>query len=225
MKLLRMAARLAYKDLQIEIRTGEIVISTTLFGVLVTILGSLSFYLDPVMSIQVAPGVLWITITFSGLLAMSRSWARERDNDVIRALLLAPIPRAAIFLGKALGVLAFLTLVELVLVPLTGLFFHIDFGAKWKMLLAILALGSVGFVAAGTLFTALSVRTRARDLTLSVVVFPLVTPALLAAVVATRELLGNAPWSEIDAWLRILGAFALVFVAGGIALFDLLMRE
>jgi heme exporter protein B len=223
--LLRATALVALKDLRIELRTGEIVTTTTLFAGLVTILTSLSFYIDPPTARRIAPGVLWIAITFSGVLAMGRSWGREREQDVVRALLLSPAPRAAIYFGKAIGALAFLVVVEIVLVPVVALLFHIDMIPHLGMLATLLLLGTVGFVAVGTLFAAMGVRTRARDLVLSIVVFPLVVPALLAGVVATREMLGGASFSETADWLRILLAFDIVSVAGGATLFGILMSD
>jgi len=156
---------------------------------------------------------------------MGRSWARERDHDAMRGLLLAPVPRSAIYLGKLVGSFAFLVAVELLVVPIVGIFFHVDLWPVLGRVAGILALGTLGFVAAGTLFSAMTVRTGARDLMLSVVVFPLVAPALLGGVVATREILAGAPMSETLAWARILLAFDLVFLAAGLAMFDPLTRD
>lgn len=222
---LRAAALIALKDLRIEARTGEVVITVGMFAFLVTILASLSFYIDRATAIRVAPGVLWITVTFSGVLAMGRSWARERDNDAMRALLLAPIPRSAIYWGKAVGALVFLLIVEMLLVPLVAMLFHIDLVPVFVPLVGVLLLGTIGFVAAGTLFSAMTVRSTTRDLAISVVLFPLVSPALLAGVVATREILGGAPLDETIGWFQILGAFDLVFLAGGTVLFDPLTSD
>jgi heme exporter protein B len=225
MNLLRASWLVFQKDLRIELRTGEILITTGFFALLVAVMSSLSFYLDDVTSRRVAPGVLWISIAFSGVLAMGRSWARERDHDVMRGLLLSPLPRAAIFLGKTLGVFAFLTLVELLLVPIVAVLYRLDLGHVWLPVLTLVAMGTVGFSAAGTLFAAMGVRTRTKELVLSVVLFPLVSPALLAGVVATREVLAGASLSEIVSWLRILFAFDLVFVVMGALLFGPLTSE
>ena len=222
---LRVALAIVAKDLRIEARTGDVTITTGLFAVLTTILASLSFYIDQETARMVAPGVLWIAIAFSGVLAMGRSWARERERDVMRALLMAPIPRAGIYLGKAFGAFLFLAAVEVVLVPLVGVLFHLDMWSILLPLAALLAVGTIGFVAAGTLFSVLTVRTSARDLVLSVVLFPLVTPTLLGGVVATRDLLGGAPLEELWGWLRIMGAFDLVFISAGMVLFDPLTSD
>lgn len=224
MTVLRAAAQVAWKDLRIEARTGEVVLVTGLFAVLVTVLSSLSFYIDPNGARLVAPGVLWIAVAFAGVLAMGRSWAREREQHVMRGLLLAPIPRAAIYLGKAAGALLFLLVVEAVLVPLIGVLFHLDLTPVLGELVLLLFLGTLGFVAAGTLFAAMGVKTGARELALSVILFPLVAPALLAGVVATRSLLGGAT-EEIWGWTRILAAFDIIFLAAGVTLFGPLTSD
>jgi heme exporter protein B len=215
----------ARKDLRIEARTGDVVITTALFGVLVTVLVSVSFWVDPLSARRMAPGVIWVTVAFSGVLSMGRSWARERENDVMRALLLSPMPRFSIYLGKALGSLLFMITVELVFVPLAALLFNVDLVPILPELVLLLLLGTIGFVATGTLFSVMGVRTSARDLVLSIVTFPLVTPALLAGVVATRDLMGGATLAEVEGWLRILAAFDILFVAGGALLFDPLARD
>lgn len=220
------AARLvAAKDLRIEARTREITTTTALFAGLVVVLASLSFYLDDVTARKLAPGVLWIGIAFSGVLAVSRTWAREAEQDAFRALLLAPLPRAGIYLGKAVAVVAFLTVVEVLVVPLVALLFHLSLGPVLGPLSLLLGLGTVGFAAAGTLFGAMTVKTRARDLALSVVLFPLVAPCLLAGVVATRELFGGAPLAEVLAWARILAAADILFVVAGLVLFPALAAD
>ncbi len=224
MSALRGALRIAAKDLRIEARTKEITVTTSFFAVLVIVLASISFYLDPIIAPRIAPGVLWVSLAFAGLVAVLRSWAREREQDAMRGLLLSPVPRASIFFGKAIGNLIFLAVVQVVVVPLVAIFFHLDM-EHLPQLVLLLFLGTFGFVCAGTLFGALSVRSRARDLALSVVIFPLITPALLGGVVATRELFNDAPWPEIAGWVQILIAFDLVFLGAGFLLFDALLSD
>ncbi|GAB4201147.1 MAG: heme exporter protein CcmB [Sandaracinaceae bacterium] len=222
--LARAALAVAQKDISIELRTREITVSTAFFAVLIAALTSLSFYVDEVLSRNVAPGVLYVAVAFSAVLAISRTWGREREQDAMRALLVAPIPRVAIYLGKALSTLAFLALVEVLLVPLVALLYRVDFSAVLGDLVLVLGGATLGIVLAGTLFGAMTVRTSARDLMLSVVLFPLITPVLLAAVVATRELLGgNAV--EVVAWLKILLAYDLVVGIAAALMFDPLVSE
>jgi heme exporter protein B len=213
------------KELQIELRTREILVTTGLFATLIAVLASLSFYIDPDSALRVAPGVLWIAIAFAGVLAMGRSWAREREHDVIRALLLAPVPRAAIYLSKAIASCLFLFIVELVLLVEIAVLYNIALTTVLGPLLLLVGLGTIGFCATGTLFSALSVKSRAREMMLAVTVFPVVTPALLCGVVGTRELLLGAPLSELHGWLALLGAFDLALIAAGVVLFDPLMAD
>ncbi|HEY6882128.1 MAG TPA: heme exporter protein CcmB, partial [Polyangiales bacterium] len=199
--------------------------TTGFFALLITILTSLSFYLDDVMARRIAPGVLWISVAFSGVLAMGRSFQRERDNDVMRGLLLSPLPRPAIYLGKAIGIFAFLVLVELLLLPLLAVLYRLPFDGALASVALITLLGTLGYAAAGALFAAMGVRVRTKELVLSVVLFPLVSPALLAGVVATREVLGGATLAEVFDWLRVLVAFDLLFLVGGALLFGPLTSE
>jgi heme exporter protein B len=225
MSLLRAAWMLLRKDLQIELRTGEVVVTTGLFATLVTLLASISFFVDEASGRLVAPGVLWVTIAFAGVLAMSRSWARERDNDAFRGLLLSPVPRAAIYLGKLLGTMVFLSVVESVVVLQVAVLFNIDLSPVLGPLCLLLGLGTLGFAAAGNLFAAMGVRTSARDLVLAVAVFPVIAPALLCGVVGTRELFAGAPMHEIWQWIRILIAFDITFLTAGALLFEPLVSD
>lgn len=223
--MLRASFQILMKDLQIELRTGEVVVSTSLFAVLVALLASLSFYVDRQSALRVAPGVLWIAITFAGVLAMGRTWGREREHDAVRGLLLSPIPRAAIYLGKAVGTVLFLSAVELLLVVTVGVLFSLDLWPVLSLLWLLMFLGTVGFSATGNLFAAMGVRTSTRDMVLSVALFPIVTPALLCGVVATRELLAGAQFAELWGWIRILLAFDLVFITAGVLLFEALISD
>ena len=225
MSLFRATLALLDKELRIELRTGEIVVTSALFALLVAVLTSLAFYQERRFALQVAPGVLWLAILFAGVLAMGRSWSRERENEVFRALLLAPVPRAAIYLSKVIATLAFLLVVEVVLVVVVAVLFNLELGGKLGTLVALLLLGTFGFSVTGNLFAAFSVRTRARDMMLSVVILPVVMPALLSAAVGTRELLLGTPLSEISGWLQILGAFDLAMTAAGVAMFDTLLAD
>ena len=221
----RAAWLLFLKDLRVELRTGEIVASAALFAVLVAVLTSLAFYLDTGNSAALAPGVLWIAIAFSGVLAMSRNWNRENELGAMRALMLSPAPRAAIYLGKVMGAVVFLTAVEVALVPLVEMLFRAGLFSAAGPLGLLLVLGTVGFSAAGNLLAPMGSRTLGRDLMLAAAFLPLVAPALLCAVVGTRELVNGAPFNEVAAWMRLLGAFDLVCLTVGLALFEPLSWE
>lgn len=213
------------KDLTIELRTREIVTTTGFFAALVTIMTSVAFTTGPETSRRVAPGALWVSIAFASILALGRTWGRERDDGALLGLLVSPISRAALFLGKAAGVFAFVSVVELVVVPLVALFFHWDLGEVVGRLAPILALGTLGVAANGTLFGAMTVRTRARDLLLATVLFPLLTPALLSGVAATRELLVGATFAELGDYMMLLFAFDAVGLVLGMLMFGMLVDD
>ena len=225
MSLWRASLLVLRKDLQIELRTGEVTVTTGLFATLVTLLASLSFFIDESTSRLVAPGVLWVSVAFAGVLAMGRTWSRERDNDAFRGLMLSPAPRAALYVGKLLGTLFFLAVVESILVLEVAVLFNLELLPVLGPMVLLLVLGTIGFAAVGNLFAAMGVRTSARDLVLAVALFPVIAPALLCGVVGTRELLAGAPMHDIWAWVKILAAFDLTFVTAGVLLFEPLLSD
>lgn len=222
---LRQVGIVAKKDLAIELATGEIVTTAGFFAVLVAIIASLSFFSGKGASADVAPGVIWVSVAFSSILALSRTWQREREDSAIRGLLVAPISRSAIFLGKAIGVAAFVTAVELIVTPVTALFFNIDLANNGGPLALLLLCATPGIAAAGTLFGAMTIRTRARDLILASVMLPLLSPSLLAGVAGTRALMTGAALPELTDYFSLMGLFGFIFCAGGLGLFDAVIES
>lgn len=233
--MLRATLLVLRKDLAIEMRTREIVTTSGFFAALVAILASVAFYAGPDTTSRVAPGAMWLSIAFAAILALGRTWQRERDESALTGLLVAPIPRASIFLGKALGVFAFVTLVELIVVPVVALLFHVELPDVIGSLSCVLLVGTIGVSATGTLFGAMTVRTRARDLVLATVLFPLLSPTLVSGVAATREIFSicqsmHPPGAleqlaEVSDYIGLLGLFAMVGLLGGIAFFGVLVDE
>ncbi len=217
------ALLIARKDLAIELATGEIVTTSGFFAVLVAVIASLAFYAGPDTSVRVAPGVIWIAVAFASVLALGRTWQREREDGALSGLLASPVARSAVFAGKALGVCVFIGLVELIVVPVTALLFAVDLVRVGPTLALFCLVATPGIAAVGTLFGVMTVRTRARDLVLASVLFPLLAPSLLAAVAGTRELFGGAPLRELVDYVELMGVFAFVFTAGGLGLFELLI--
>ncbi|HET9955494.1 MAG TPA: heme exporter protein CcmB [Polyangiaceae bacterium] len=213
------------KDVAIEVATGEVVITSGFFALLVAIVASLSFYGGPAMQRTVGAGVIWVSLTFSAVLALGKTWQRERDESALEGLLVAPLSRSAIFAGKALGVLVFLWVIAGLLIPLTALLFSLDLLEVGPGLFLIAAAATPGLAASGTLFGAMTVRTQARDLLLAVVLFPLLTPTLLCAVAATRELFAGTPVGELADYFKLLLVFDVVFVSGGLSLFGTLIER
>ncbi len=221
----RAALIVAGKDLRIELRTREVTTTTGYFAVLVAILASLSYTAGPKTTERVAPGTIWLSLAFTAVLAIGRFWQREREDGAFLSLRTAPISRGAIFAGKTITLLLFLFIVELVVVPVVALVFHVDLGDVIGPLALVLAAGTLGVAATGSLFGAMTVRTRARDLMLAVVLFPLLAPALLAGVSATREILVGAELSELTDYFWLFAVFDFVSIAGGLGLFGALIED
>jgi heme exporter protein B len=228
---LRSSVAVLSKDLAIEVATREIVTTAGFFAALVAIMASVAFTTGPEATTRVAPGALWLAIAFAAILALGRSWQREREESALVGLLVSPVPRAAIWCGKTVGVLGFVLTVEVVVVPLVALLFHIDLPRVLAPLSVVMLLGTLGVSATGTLFGAMTVRTRARELLLASILFPLLSPALVSSVGATREIFyaaaGGTPvdMAEVRDWLVLLGVFDAVAVIGGMAMFGALIEE
>ncbi len=216
---------IATKDLRIEVRSGEVVVTSSFFALLVVVVASISFHGDPASRASVAAGTLWLSVSFAAVLALSRSWQREREESAYLGLLAAPLYRSALFTGKLIGLLLFLAIIEGTVIPLVAVLFAVDLTRLGVGLLAIALCATPGIGAVGTLFGAMTVRTRARDLILAIVLFPLLAPALLTAVVASRELFGGTPLAELADYFRLMGLFDVVFLTGGISMFGLLIDE
>jgi heme exporter protein B len=209
----------ARKDLAIERRTGEIVVTGGFFGALLAILASVAFYAGPAGSHYLAPGAIWLATAFSAVLALGRTWQRERDDGALEALLAGPVSRPAVFFGKAIGVGLFLLAIEAIVVPLVALMLHVDLPSIAGPLALLLLLATIGVAASGTLFGAMTVRTRARELILAAVLFPLLTPTLVVGVAATRALVDGAPFAEMIEYVELLLLFDVLFLGGGAAIF------
>ena len=204
---------IARKDLAIEFRTRSAFLSAVVFS----LLGLVIFYYawDPtaVTATDLAPGVLWIIFTFSGLLGLHRSFGVETADRAIDALLASPVSREAIFLGKAIANLVFVAAVQALAMPALALFYNLRLGDVAAPLIAIAILAAIGLVAVGTLFSAMAVNTRLAELLLPMLALPFFVPIVIAAAQATSKLLSGRPVVEIGAWLKLLLAFDIVFVA------------
>ncbi len=223
---LRTAWLVLRKDIAIEAKSWEVLTTTLFFAVSCVLIFAFAFVKDGRAVEDAAAGILWIAISFSGTLALGRTFERERYGETLRALLLAPAPRAALYVGKLLGMLALLALAELLLVPLVALLFQAALFSRPLLLVALLAGGTIGFCAVGTLFAAMLVRARSRDVLLPILLYPIVIPVIIAGVRGTAALLGATP-DEPTAimWIGILAAFDLVFVTLALWMFEPLMTE
>jgi heme exporter protein B len=207
------------KDIAIELRSGEVVVNTAFFAFVVVVISSMAYYLSPRNQSQVAAGAIWISTAFASVLSLTRSWQREKDSSALDGLLVSPLSHSAIFYGKALGLWAFLSAVEAVVVPSAALFMNVELGRYGLGLLLIALAATPGIAASGTLFGAMTVRTRAGALVIGIVLLPLLAPTLLCAVVASRNLMDGHALGELGGFFGLMLVFDLVFLALGGALF------
>lgn len=222
---LRMALLIAGKDLKVELRSRTALLTAAVFAALVLVV--FNFARDPstVAPAVLAPSVLWVTFTFAAMVTFTRSFALERTNAALDGLLLSPMGREALFVGKYLANLAFVLAIAAVALPLFILFFNVDLGGAFWGIAGLMVLAAIGFVAVGTVFGAMVVRTRFADMMLPVLLLPFLVPPVIAAVQATTRLLGGRPWSELWGWLRFLAVYDVVFLTVCLLLFPVVMDE
>jgi len=214
------------KDLVIEFRSREVVYTTLFFAVSCVLVFAFGFVREGVAMDDAAAGILWIAIAFSGTLALGRTFERERQNDTLRALLLAPVDRAALYVGKLAAVLLLLAVVEAIVVPLVALMFEAPLFAHPVLTAALLAAGTLGFAAVGTLFAAMLVRARSRDVLLPILLYPITIPVIIAGVRGTAALLqAEADLPVARMWLSMLVFFDIVFITLALWTFEPAMTE
>lgn len=226
MTFLRSVWLVTWKDLLIESRSKEIFFTTLFFAVSCVLVFAFGFVREGRAVSDAAAGILWIAIAFSGTLALGRAFERERQSETLRALMVAPIDRAALYVGKLVGVLILLALVEIVVVPLVALMFQAAFFDQPLLIFGLLATGTIGFAAVGTLFAAMLVRARSRDVLLPVLLYPLTIPVIIAGVRGTAALLQAEPDVVMARlWLAMLVVFDVVFVTLALWTFEPVMTE
>lgn len=226
MRFLATVRLIVAKDLAIELRSREIVYTALFFAVSCVLIFAFAFVKEGRAVDDAAAGILWIAIAFSGTLAIGRSFERERQNETLRALLASPIARPSLYVGKLVAVLALLAAVELVLVPLVALMFGGGFLAHPVMLIVLLVLGSTGFAAVGTLFAAMLLRSRSRDVLLPIVLYPITVPVIIAGVRGTAALLQPEPdLASARAWGAMLLCFDVVFITLALWTFEAVMSD
>lgn len=222
---LRTAWAIAAKDLLLEFRSRTAFLSALVFTALV--LAIFNFARDPtaVSALDLAPGILWITFSFAGLLGLNRAFALERENRALDGLLLSPASRTALYLGKVIGNLVFVGAVEAVALPLFALFFNLPLLPVLPGLAVVIGLATIGFVVVGTLMSSIAVNTRFAELMLPVLMLPFLVPPVTSAVQMTARLLAGRPFSEIGGWLRLLVAYDVAFLVICILVFEATLEE
>ena len=220
-RFLRQAWTIAAKDLRTELRNKEVINAALAFSMVVLLLFSFAF--DPVGNPDtrdMAGGLLWIIYLFAGILILNRSFARESANDCLEALIASPVSGGALFLGKAVANAVLLVAVELISLPLFGVFYGVRWSDSFPALLLVFVLGTWGFTAVGTIFSAVTANNRLRELMLPLLVFPICLPAMMACVELTTLLLTGEPLGDSLAWMRLLIGFDVIFTLLGAVLLE-----
>lgn len=224
--LVRHVARIAWKDLRIELRSREIAYTMAFFGALLVVIFTFAFPRDPNAVRGSVPGMLWVAIAFTGTIGLGRAFDRERENDTMRALLLSPVPRLAVFLGKAAATALLVLGVAVVCAPLLALFLGAPLFAYPGQLALIVIAGSIGFSVIGSVFAATLLKARSRDVLLPVVLYPLLVPLFVAGTKCTAALVAEIP--NVEAawyWIEFAGIYDLAFLVLSVWVFESLVIE
>jgi len=216
-------ATILWKDLKIELRTKEAFSASFVFSILVLVIFNFTMDLTTDDARRLGAGFLWIAFAFAGVLSLNRSFALEREENCILGMLLAPVDRGAIYIGKFLANLTFMLLTEIIILPLFIVFFNVGFGDRLGVLLLTVLLGTIGFSSVGTLFSAIAVHTRMREVMLPILLLPITVPVLIAAVESTAYALGAQ--EQASFWFRLLVVYDVVFVTVSFLVFEYVIQE
>ncbi len=222
---LRSVFAILYKDFILEIRTKETLSSMLVFAVLVMVIFNFAFEQDRQLTVRIAPGVLWVAILFSGVLGLNRSFSQEKEFGGLEGTLLAPVDRGAIYLGKMLANSLFLIVTEMVLFPIFEIFFNVGFFSRFHLHLPVILLATLGFSALGTVFSAVAMNTRMKEVMLPILLLPMSVPVMIAAVESTSAILAGQPVEVIYDWLKILSAFLVISLSASYLLFEFVLVE
>ncbi len=223
MSFWRKAMAVTWKDALSEMRTREIVFSVLVFALLVIVVFNFAFGTAQTTVALVAPGILWVTFTFAGVLSLNRSFIVEKENECLEGLMASPASREAIYTGKMLGSLLFMLIIEAIALALFAFLFNL---AVFSLQLVVtIILTTIGFAAVGTLFSALAVNTKARELILPILFLPIVTPVVIAGVQASELALSGGSWSALASWLQIIAAFDAIFLLVSALVFAFVIEE
>lgn len=220
MELLTQTYLLLRKDLLLELRRRDSVLTMFFFGTLLLFVFHFSFDLPPDKVAEMAPALLWLAFLFTGTLGLAQLFQSERENHCLDALLLAPLDRGALFLAKTSFNLILMFLVELVVMPLFWILFNLSAWNLLPQLFLVTLLGTIGFCVLGTIMSALTLRARARELLLPLVLFPLMIPVILATIRCMESVLKNGEFGAAVSWLKLLLGFDVIFMTVGVLIFD-----
>lgn len=219
----RATLAVVWKDLAAEMRSRELISAMLVFALLVLFIFNFALELDPATRSTVTAGVLWVTFAFAGTLGLNRSMAMEKDRGCLDGLLLTPVDRSAIYFGKMIGNLIFMFLVEAIVFPVYTVLYSANLFNLG--LIVVVVIGSIGYIAMGTLLSAMAVQTRTRDILLPILLFPLTIPILISAVKASAGFLAVDPMTEIWPWINLMVVYDMVFIAAAFMVFDYVVEE
>ena len=223
MNFWRKVIGITWKDALSEMRTREIVFSVLVFTFLVIVIFNFAFSASQETIALVAPGIIWVTFAFAGVLSLNRSFIMEKEEGCLEGLMICPISREVIYVGKMLGSLLFMLIIEAIALPIFAFLFNLP--VLSLQIVAITVLTTVGFVAVGTLFSALAVNTKAREMVLPILFLPIIVPIIISAVKASGLALSGESWSGLASWLQIIVAFDVVFLVASFFTFAFIIEE
>lgn len=224
-KALRDIGTIIYKDVLMELRSKDILLSMLVFALIVVAVFNFIFDPGSEQMRTTAPGIMWVAIIFAGNLGLSRSFAREHDNALMQGLLLCPVERSNIFIAKLIGNIIFISIVVAISLPVMIVLFGIDISGVFGLLLLILILGIIGFAGVGTLFSTISANTKSREVMLPILLFPVAIPIILSATKSTTYLLNGTNLDNVWSWIKILIAFDLIFTVICFLLYEYVVEE
>ncbi len=223
MNFFRAIGWIVWKDLISEIRSRENISSMFFFALVVILIFSFSFSMDLQAAKDLMPGLIWVAFAFSGILGLGKSFSVELQNDCLEYLQASPTPPGAIYLGKLAANLVFMFIVEVILFPLFVIFFNLDVVEKLPLLLLIFLAGTIGLSSLGTLFSAMTVQIRAREVMLPLLLLPLAVPVIIGSVEATRGALNGDPFELYQHWMELLIVFDVIFTVVSFWVFDFIL--
>jgi heme exporter protein B len=223
MSFWRKVFAITWKDVLSEMRTREIVFSVLVFTLLVIVIFNFAFGAKQETMVLVAPGILWVTFAFAGVLSLNRSFVQEKEEGCLEGLMVSPASREVIYIGKMLGSLLFMLIIEAMALLIFTFLFNLN--VLSPQLVVITVLTTIGFVTVGTLFSALAVNTKAREMVLPLLFLPIILPIIIGAVKASGLALSGESWSSLASWLQIIGAFDVVFLVVSFLIFAFVIEE
>ena len=212
-----------WKDILLELKSKDVIISIVSFAVLALVIFNFAFGSSPQLTPLIAPGAIWVSIAFAGVIGLNRIFVAEHDQGNIIGLLLTPVSREAIYFGKMLSIFIFMIISELILLPIYAILFNISI--LHPIFFLIVILGTLGFASLGTLFSAMAVNTRSREIMLPIMFLPIVMPIIIGSVVASGKILDGGDWSDASRGINIIFVFDVLSMTVSPILFEQIIQE